>query len=56
VLDVETITANGLCAGCGMCAGIGDRAKPAIVMQNSAEGYRRPVVVDCPPSAPMAQI
>lgn len=45
MLDVAAITANGLCAGCGMCAGLSDPAKPAIVMQNSPEGYRRPVVV-----------
>lgn len=43
MLDIETITANGLCAGCGLCAGIGDAASPSIVMQDTAAGYRRPV-------------
>ena len=43
VLDIEAITSNGLCAGCGLCAGIGDPSDPAIVMKNSPEGYRRPV-------------
>ncbi len=43
MLDIETIKANGLCAGCGLCAGIGDQSEPAIVMQDSPEGYRRPV-------------
>ncbi len=51
MLDVETITANGLCAGCGLCAGIGDPARPAIVMQNTAQGYRRPIVVGAVPPA-----
>jgi len=43
VLDIETITANGMCAGCGLCAGIGDAASPSIVMQDTPAGYRRPV-------------
>lgn len=43
MLDVDTIKANGLCAGCGLCAGIGDPEDPAIVMKDSAEGYRRPI-------------
>jgi coenzyme F420 hydrogenase subunit beta len=36
--DIETIKANGLCAGCGLCAGISDPAAPAIVMRDSAQG------------------
>ncbi|GIX19291.1 MAG: hypothetical protein KatS3mg120_0967 [Erythrobacter sp.] len=42
MLDVETIAANGLCAGCGLCAGIGDPASPSIIMQDTPAGYRRP--------------
>lgn len=42
MLDIETITANGMCSGCGLCAGIGDRAAPALVMRDTPEGYRRP--------------
>lgn len=45
MFDVETITANGLCAGCGLCAGIAERADPPIVMELSDAGYRRPRVV-----------
>lgn len=45
MFDVETIKTNGLCAGCGLCAGIAGRADPAIVMETSATGYRRPRVV-----------
>lgn len=41
--DIETIKKNGLCAGCGLCAGLGDQSDPAIVMQDSPDGYRRPV-------------
>lgn len=43
MLDIDTIKQNGLCAGCGMCAGLGDQSAPAIIMQDSAEGFRRPV-------------
>jgi coenzyme F420 hydrogenase subunit beta len=43
VLDIETITANGLCAGCGLCAGIGDATNPSIAMRDTPQGYRRPV-------------
>jgi coenzyme F420 hydrogenase subunit beta len=43
MLDVETIVANGLCAGCGLCAGIGDAANPALEMRDTQQGYRRPV-------------
>jgi len=45
MLDVETIKANGLCSGCGLCAGISSAENPAIIMQDSAQGYRRPQVV-----------
>ncbi|ANY19418.1 coenzyme F420-reducing hydrogenase subunit beta [Tsuneonella dongtanensis] len=38
MLDIETIKANGLCAGCGLCAGIDG----SIAMHDSAEGFRRP--------------
>lgn len=45
MLDVETIKANGLCAGCGLCAGLaGARIDAPIVMRDSPEGYRRPEV------------
>lgn len=43
--DIETIKANGLCSGCGLCAGIGSIDQPAIVMRESDQGYRRPVAV-----------
>lgn len=45
MFDVETIKRNGLCAGCGLCAGIADRSDPAIVMETTDTGYRRPRVV-----------
>lgn len=48
MFDIETIKRNGLCAGCGLCAGIGDAADPAIVMEDSSEGYRRPVARRAP--------
>ncbi|MGB3796547.1 MAG: Coenzyme F420 hydrogenase/dehydrogenase, beta subunit C-terminal domain [Alteraurantiacibacter sp.] len=43
MLDIETIKQNGLCSGCGLCAGLSDASKPAITMELSPEGYRRPV-------------
>lgn len=43
MLDIETITASGMCAGCGLCAGIGDAANPSITMRDTQQGYRRPV-------------
>jgi coenzyme F420 hydrogenase subunit beta len=42
MLDIETIKANGLCSGCGLCAGLTTGDPPAIVMQDSPEGLRRP--------------
>lgn len=42
--DIATITRNGLCSGCGMCAGLAGPEAP-IVMRESAAGYRRPEVV-----------
>lgn len=42
MFDIETITANGLCSGCGLCAGIGDGSLPTITMEDNTEGYRRP--------------
>lgn len=45
MLEIEAITGGGLCAGCGLCAGIGDPADRAIVMEDSPQGYRRPVVL-----------
>lgn len=45
--DVNTIVANGLCSGCGLCAGVGERN--AIAMRDSAEGFRRPVKIDTVP-------
>lgn len=45
MLDVETITKNGLCSGCGLCAGISSADTPAIVMRDSPVGYRRPQVI-----------
>jgi coenzyme F420 hydrogenase subunit beta len=53
--DIETIKANGLCSGCGLCAGISDPAAPAIVMRDSAQGYRRPVA-QAPVSAQQARL
>lgn len=43
--DIATITRNGLCSGCGMCAGLAKGDQPPIVMRESAAGYRRPQVV-----------
>lgn len=45
MLDIETIKANGLCSGCGLCAGLASGADAPIVMRDSAEGYRRPEAV-----------
>ena len=45
MLDIEAIKANGLCSGCGLCAGISSAENPAIVMQDSPQGYRRPETV-----------
>ena len=45
MLDIATITRNGLCSGCGMCAGIATGDQPPIVMRESEAGYRRPEVV-----------
>ncbi len=45
MLDIETIKANGLCSGCGLCAGLAGGADAPIIMRDSAEGYRRPEVV-----------
>lgn len=42
MLDIETIKANGLCSGCGLCAGLSGATDPAIVMVDSSDGYRRP--------------
>lgn len=44
-MDIETIKANGLCTGCGLCAGIGDPADPTIIMQDTPAGYRRPMTL-----------
>lgn len=44
MFDIDTIKANGLCAGCGLCAGISEQSDPAIVMEDSEEGFRRPVL------------
>ncbi len=43
--DIATITRNGLCSGCGMCAGMAGGDQPPIVMRETAAGYRRPEVV-----------
>lgn len=51
MLDIETIKANGLCAGCGLCAGIADRDASPIVMEVSPPGYMRPKAVGPIPSA-----
>lgn len=48
MFDIDTIKANGLCAGCGLCAGLGEPDDPAIVMEDSAEGFRRPVTIRKP--------
>ncbi|MFM7404164.1 MAG: Coenzyme F420 hydrogenase/dehydrogenase, beta subunit C-terminal domain [Erythrobacter sp.] len=53
--DIATITRNGLCSGCGMCAGIASGDQPPIVMRESAAGYRRPEVVG-PVDAPLAAL
>ena len=45
MLDVETIKANGLCSGCGLCAGIGSGDNQAIIMEDTSDGFRRPKVV-----------
>ncbi len=42
MLDIETIKANGLCSGCGLCAGLGEGPDKPIVMRDSPDGYRRP--------------
>lgn len=52
--DIATITRNGLCSGCGMCAGLAGAEAP-IVMRESAAGYRRPEVVG-PVDAPLAEL
>ena len=51
MLDIEQIKSNGLCVGCGLCAGIGDGQNPAIEMRDSDEGYRRPVKLRQPDTA-----
>lgn len=43
--DIAMITANGLCSGCGMCAGMAKGVQPAIKMRETEAGYRRPAVV-----------
>jgi coenzyme F420 hydrogenase subunit beta len=43
--DLDTIKANGLCSGCGLCAGMAVGGDAPIVMRDTAEGYRRPEVV-----------
>lgn len=45
MFDVAQITANGLCSGCGMCAGLATADRPPIVMRETAAGYHRPEVV-----------
>jgi len=45
MLNVAQITANGLCSGCGMCAGLAKGDQPSIVMRETAAGYLRPEVV-----------
>lgn len=45
MLDIETIKASGLCSGCGLCAGISEGDNPAIAMEDSPQGFRRPVAV-----------
>jgi coenzyme F420 hydrogenase subunit beta len=60
MLDIEAIKANGLCSGCGLCAGIGEgaegaegagAAESAIVMRDTADGYRRPEAVRAIPQS-----
>lgn len=51
MLDIETIRNNGLCAGCGLCAGIAERDASPIVMEVSPAGYMRPKAVGPIPSA-----
>lgn len=55
MLDIETIKASGLCSGCGLCAGISERENPAIVMEDSPAGFRRPVAV-APVSSQQAKL
>lgn len=55
MLDIETIKANGLCSGCGMCAGLISGADAPIIMRDSAEGYRRPETI-APVPADLATI
>ena len=45
MLDIDVIKKNGLCSGCGLCAGLASGPQAPIVMQDSPEGYRRPVKV-----------
>lgn len=42
MFDIETIKANGLCSGCGLCAGIGSGSDTPIVMRDTRDGFRRP--------------
>ncbi len=42
MLDIEAIKANGLCSGCGLCAGLEEGREKPIVMRDSPDGYRRP--------------
>jgi len=49
MLDIETIKANGLCSGCGLCAGIVKGEDTPIVMRDTQEGYRRPEAVAAVP-------
>lgn len=51
MFDIETIKNNGLCAGCGLCAGIAGHGTSPIVMEVSSEGYMRPNAVDPIPPA-----
>ncbi|MDJ0979375.1 MAG: Coenzyme F420 hydrogenase/dehydrogenase, beta subunit C-terminal domain [Erythrobacter sp.] len=46
MLDIETIKSNGLCSGCGLCAGIRGHHKSAICMEVSDKGFHRPVATD----------
>ena len=55
MLDIETIKASGLCSGCGLCAGISEGDNPAIVMEDSPAGFRRPVAV-APVGAQQAEL
>lgn len=51
MLDIETIKKNGLCSGCGLCAGLAGGADAPIVMDDSPEGFRRPKTVAPVPQA-----